>query len=104
VIQKDCRLGVGAISKMFTFDRKSVRFILTDGLNMKKVHAEMVPKMLLAKQNELQKELCSDHLQRTQNEMDLLKSVIVMRLGYLPNLETKLHSSHQKSPNCTRAK
>ena len=89
MIRKDCRLGVGAISKMFSFDRKSVRFILTDELNMKKVHAEMVSKMLLAEQNELQKELCSDHLEHTQNELDLLKSGIVMRLGYLPNLETK---------------
>jgi len=33
--------------------------------------------------------LCSDHLEHTQNELDLLKSGIVMRLGYLPNLETK---------------
>jgi hypothetical protein len=45
--------------------------------------------MLLAEQNELQKELCSDHLQHPQNELDLLKSVIVIRLEYLPNLETK---------------
>jgi hypothetical protein len=67
-------------------------------MNMKKVHVEMVSKMLLPVQNELQKELCSDHLQHTQNELDLLKSVIVMRLGYLPNLETSdIHCtrSHQ---------
>jgi hypothetical protein len=47
---------------------------------------------------ELQKELCTDRLQHTQNELDLLKSVIVMRLGYLPNLETSdIHCtrSHQ---------
>jgi len=65
VFRKDHRLGVGAISEMFSFDRKNVRCILTDELNMKKVHAEMVSKMLLAEQNELQKELCFDHLQRT---------------------------------------
>jgi hypothetical protein len=53
VIWKDHRLGIGAISKMFRFDRKSVRCILTDELNMKKVHAEMVSKMLLPVLNEL---------------------------------------------------
>jgi hypothetical protein len=57
-------------------------------MNMKKIHTEMVSKMLLLVQNGLKKELCSDYLQHTQNELDLLKSVIVMRLGYLPNLET----------------
>ena len=53
VIQKDHRLGVGTISNMFSVDRKSVWFILTDELNMKNVHAEMVSKMLMAEQNKL---------------------------------------------------
>jgi hypothetical protein len=43
---------------------------------MKKVCAKMVPKILSAEQKELQKEMCSDLLQRTENEPDLLKSVI----------------------------
>jgi hypothetical protein len=73
VIRKDHRLGVGALYKMFSFNSKSFQCILTDELNMKKVHAELVPKMLMAEQNELQKELCSDHLQCTQNELNLLK-------------------------------
>ena len=58
---------------MFSFNRRSVQCILTDELNMKKVHAELFSKMLLAEQNELQKELCFDRLQRTQNELDLLQ-------------------------------
>jgi len=43
---------------------------------MKKVCAKMVLEILLAEQKELHKEICSDLLQRTQNELDLLKSVI----------------------------
>jgi len=35
----------------------------------------MVPKILSAEQKELHKEICSDLLQHTQNELDLLKSV-----------------------------
>jgi hypothetical protein len=36
----------------------------------------MIPKILSAEQKELIEEICSDLLQRTQNEPDLLKSVI----------------------------
>jgi len=44
-------------------------------MNMKRVCAKMVPKILSAEQKELHKEICSDLLQHTQNELDLLKSV-----------------------------
>jgi len=43
---------------------------------MEKVCANMVPKMLLAEQKELQVEIFSDLLQGTRNEPDLLKSEI----------------------------
>jgi hypothetical protein len=43
---------------------------------MKKVYAKMVPKILSAEQKELHKEICSDLLLRTQNEMDMFKSAI----------------------------
>ena len=43
---------------------------------MKKICAKMVPKILPAEQKELRKEICSDLLKCTQNELDLLKSVI----------------------------
>jgi hypothetical protein len=43
---------------------------------MEKVCTEMVPKMLSAEQKELQEEICSELLQCTRNEQDLLKSEI----------------------------
>jgi len=43
---------------------------------MEKVCAKMVPKVLSAEQKELQEEICSELLQHTQNEPDLLKSEI----------------------------
>jgi hypothetical protein len=43
---------------------------------MEKFCAKMVPKMLSAEQKELQEEICSELLQRTQNEPDFLKSEI----------------------------
>jgi hypothetical protein len=45
-------------------------------MNVKKDCAKMVLEILSAEQKELHKEICSDLLQRTQNRLDLLKSVI----------------------------
>jgi hypothetical protein len=47
---------------MVNLDRESVQRILTEELNMKKLCAKVVPKMLLAEQKKLQKEICSDLL------------------------------------------
>jgi len=49
VIWKDLRLGIWAMAEMVNFDRGSVWQILTDKLNMKKVCAKVVTKMLSAK-------------------------------------------------------
>jgi hypothetical protein len=46
VIRKDRRLGVQAVAQKVHLDRESVRRILMEELNMRKVCAKMVPKML----------------------------------------------------------
>jgi hypothetical protein len=42
-------------------------------MNMNMVRAKMIPQMLSAEQTELRKEICSDLLQRTQKEPNLLQ-------------------------------
>jgi hypothetical protein len=63
---------------------------------MKKVCAKVVPKIISGEQKELCKEICSDLSQHTQNELDLLKSVITCDdtwiFTYDP--ETKRQSMH----------
>ena len=85
VIRKDRRLGVQAVAEEINLDRESVRRILREELNMRKVCAKMVPKLLSDEQKERRKELCLDHLQRIENESDLLNSIItcdgVMKRG-----------------------
>ena len=46
VIRKDRRLDVQAIAEEVNLDRESVRRILREELNMRKVCAKMVPKLL----------------------------------------------------------
>jgi len=76
VIQKDRRLGVRAVAEEVNLDKESVRRILREELNMSKVCAKMVPKLLSDEQKESHKELCLDLLQCIENEPDLLNSII----------------------------
>ena len=46
VTQRDRRLGVRAVAEEVNLDRESVRQILREELNMRKVCAKMVPKLL----------------------------------------------------------
>jgi len=46
VIRKDRRLGVRAVAEEVNLDRESVRRILREELNVRKVCAKMVPKLL----------------------------------------------------------
>ncbi|XP_042243085.1 protein GVQW3-like [Homarus americanus] len=50
VVRKNRKLGVRAIAEKVNLDRESVRRILTEELNMTKVCAKMVPKMLTDEQ------------------------------------------------------
>ena len=78
VIQKDQRLGVRAAAEEVNVDREGVRQILREELNMRKVCAKMVPKLLSDEQKECRKELCLDLLQHNENEPDLLNSIITV--------------------------
>jgi len=76
VIRKDKTLGVRAVAEEVNLDRESVRRILKEELNMRKVCAKMVPKLLSDEQKKRHKELCLDLLQRIENEPDLLNLII----------------------------
>ena len=106
VIRKDRRLGVRAVAEKVDLDRESVRRILREELNMRKVCAKMVPKLLSDKQKERHKEMCLDLLQRTEEEPDLLNSIITCDetwvFKYDP--ETKRQPMQWKSTSSTRPK
>jgi hypothetical protein len=57
VILKDRRLGVRALAEEVNLNRESVRRILREELNMRKVCAKLVPKLLPDEQKERRKEL-----------------------------------------------
>jgi len=106
VIRKDRRLGVRAVAEEVNFDRESVQRIVREELNMRKVCAKMVPKVLSDEQKECRKELCLDLLQRIENEPDLLKSIItcVETWIFMYDPETKRQSVQWKSTSSPRPK
>ena len=87
-------------------DRESVRRILKEDLNMRKICAKIVPKLLSEEQKERRKELCLDLLQRIEKGPDLLNSIITCDetwvFTYDP--ETKRQSMQWKSTSSPRPK
>ena len=67
------RLIVRSTVEQVNIDRETVRKILTEGLNMRKVCAKMVPKELTKKQKQRRAAICRDALVRQD---DILGHVI----------------------------
>jgi hypothetical protein len=72
------------IAKMVNMDKETVRQILHDQVNMRKVCAKMVPKNLTQEQKRNRKNICSDIMERIT--------------------ETKRQSMHWKTPTSPRMK
>ena len=87
-------------------ERESVRQILREELNVRKVCAKMVPKALLEEQKECRKELSLDLLQRFENEPDLLNLIITCDETWIFTYdpETKRQSVQWKSTSPPRPK
>jgi len=106
IIRNDRRLSVKMVADMVNINRETVRQILHDKLNMKKVCAKMVPKNLSAEQKERRKEVCVDSLQTIENDPGFLEKVITCDETWIFQYdpETKRQSMHWKTPGTPRSK
>ncbi|GFX48184.1 mariner Mos1 transposase [Trichonephila clavipes] len=106
LIRSDRRLSIRAIAETVNIDKECVWQILHDNLNMQKVWAKMVPKILTFEQQATRKNVCTDILDAIKNDPNLLEKVITCdeswRFTYDP--ETKRQSMHWKTPTSPRAK
>ena len=95
-------MGVRSVAEEVNLDRESVRRILREELNMRKVCVQMVPKLLPDEQKERRKDL----LQRIENEPDLLNSIITCDQTWVFTYdpETKRQSMQWKSTSSPRPK
>ena len=96
-------LTVRSIAEQVNIDRETVRKILTEDLDMRKVCAKMVPKKLTEEQKQRRVTICKDLLERQD---DILGRVITgdETLVYQYDPETKRQSGQWKTLNSPRPK
>ena len=94
------RLTVQEIVAKVGISTGSVHFILTVNLNLRRVSAKFVPKLLKDHQKELRKEISEDMLDLANHDLEFIMTIITgdetWVYGYDP--ETKFQSSQWKQP------
>ena len=73
---EDRRLSIWEISELTNINKESVRQILHEDMGMKKVSAEVVPKILTPEQKEHRVNWCADTLENIENDPDFFLTVI----------------------------
>ena len=106
LVRGDHRLTVRGIAEEAAISKDSVHEILRADLNMRRMAAKFVPKLLSAEQKELRVEVAQDLLDTTSTDPEFLNTVITgdesWVYGYDP--ETKAQSSQWKHPESPRPK
>lgn len=106
LIRADRRLTIRALAEMTGIGKESVRQILHESFNMRKVCAKMVPKLLTPDQKESRQNVSTDILNNLATDPDLLDRVITCDESWFFTYdpETKRQSMHWKSPSSPRQK
>jgi len=73
IVCENCQLTVRSIAEQVNINRETVRKILTEDLDMRKVCAKMVPKQLTKEQKQRRVTICQDLL---ESQNDILGRVI----------------------------
>jgi len=103
IVHENCRLTVRSIAEQVNIDRETVRKILTEDLDMRKVCAKMVPKELTKEQNQRRVTVCQDLLEKQD---DILGPVITgdETQVYQYDPEMKWQSAEWKTANSPQPK
>ena len=102
-MRENCRLTVGSVAEQMNIDKETVRKILTEGLDMRKVCAKMVPKKLTEEQKQRRVTICQDLL---ESQDDILGRVTRgdETWVYQYDPETKRQTAQWKIANSPRPK
>lgn len=104
LVRSDRRMTVRMMAEELGLNRESIRTILVEDLEMRKVCAKMVPKLLSDDQKKHRVDVCRDLLKTIEDDPDFLGRVITgdetWVFQYDP--ETKRQSLQWKSPSSPR--
>ncbi|VVC34690.1 Transposase, type 1 [Cinara cedri] len=99
-------MSIRMAAEVVNADKETIRKILHDELNMKKVCAKLVPKNLTPDQKLFRQQICSDILERLEEEPELMENIItcVETWIFQYDVETKRQSMYWKTPASPRMK
>ena len=103
IVRENRRLTVRSLAEQVNMDRETVRKIITEDLDMRKVCANVVPKEITQEQKQRKVTICQDFLERQD---DILGRVITAdeTWVYQYDPETKRQIAQWKTANSTRPK
>ena len=81
IVREDRGLSIRLIAETMSIDKEAVWQVLHDNLQVTKVCAQVVSKLLTSDQKEKCQELCADILKQIEGNLKFLDSVITV--GYL---------------------
>ena len=106
IIHADRRLTIREVAEDVGVAFGTCQKILTEDLQMRRVSAKFVPRLLTAEQTDDRVSICTDLRERAQNDPNFMSSLITgdesWVYGYDP--ETKQMSSQWKTPSSPRPK
>ena len=106
MVHADRRLTVRMIAEELSINKDTVWSIITENLQMRKVCAKMVPKLLAEDQKQQRVTVCQDIVEPLEDDPDLLGRVITGDESWIFEYdpEIKRQSRQWKSPASPRPK
>ncbi|EGI60232.1 PREDICTED: putative uncharacterized protein FLJ37770 [Acromyrmex echinatior] len=106
VLRSDRRLSIQYVADTLNMSTCAVHEIVTENLQMRKVCAKIVPKVLTEDQKELRVSRCQELLDLIQKEPDFLNSVVTgdetWMFEYDPESKRQSNEWHSKYPPAPR--
>jgi len=100
IVQQNRHPSIRVVSQIIIIDRGTVRQVLHNNFNMKKVCSKMVLRLLTPERKEIRMNFCADILQKIENDPNFLENVITCDESWFFKYdpESKWQSMYGKSP------
>ena len=106
IVRQNRHLSIRAVAELINTDKETVRQILHNNFNMKKVCSKTVLKLLTPERKEIRMNICADILQNNENDPNILENVITCDepwfLSIRPRKLVPIHALEE--PQFTKAK
>ena len=106
LVRSDRRLTIRLVAEQLNLNKSIVHDVLKNNLQMRKVSAKLVPKNLTVQQNDNRKDICTDFIERIEQDPNFLKSIITGDESWIFEYdpETKRQSLEWHTANSPRPK